>query len=133
MLSVFPEEAELEVIGILPGHYRPRIERGMALRLELAGYRYTYQQLQVRDTGDQVLGPTAARRHFGPELADALPVSGPVALVYAKLPSQTFTSEGRSYDYHHGMHGTVRLKIRTERIVFVLAPWLKALMSDHDG
>jgi membrane fusion protein (multidrug efflux system) len=133
VLSIFPDDAELEVVGILPGHYRPQLERGRPLRLELAGYEYTYQDLDIQRVGNEVVGPDTARRYLGRELADALPISGPVVLVHARLENRTFESQGRSYDFHHGMQGLARVQVRSQRIIYTLAPWLKPLFHDRDG
>ena len=130
VLSLVPKDAGREVIGFLPGHYRAQIERGMRLRLELAGYAYAYQELEIDGVENEVLGPEVIRRRLGPELADTLPLSGPVLLVHAKLQSRTFVSDGCPHEYHHGMQGTARVYTRSEPIILRLLPQLKALFDD---
>jgi membrane fusion protein (multidrug efflux system) len=130
VLSLRGGDSELSVIALLPGHYRPLIRVGLPMRLELQGYRYAYQQLVVESVSDEVLGPAEARRLLGPGVGETLPVDGPVLLVTARLPSPTFESDGRRYDYHDGIQGSVEIRVRSERMLTVLLPGLKALVGD---
>jgi membrane fusion protein (multidrug efflux system) len=129
ILSLVPAGARFSVIALLPGHFRPQLREGMPLRLELDGHRYAYQWASIRRIADQVIGPAEARRFLGPEIADGVPIDGPVVLVDAELPSATFRARGTEYAYHDGMLARAEAAARTERILFLLLPQLRGLWS----
>jgi membrane fusion protein (multidrug efflux system) len=132
LLSLLGKEGEPTVLAMLPGQYRPLLKPGMTLRLELQGYRYMYQHLEVASVGNEVIGPNEARRYLGEEVADAVPVNGAVVLVSARLPSHTFEVEGKARRYHDGMWGQAEVRVRSERVLVALIPALRALFEDAD-
>lgn len=127
ILSLDGGDPRLGIVALIPGHYRPLLRPGMPLRLELEGYGYAYQQLTVESVGDEVVGPAEARRFLGPGIGDAVPLTGSVVLVTARLPAPTFEADGRAYAYHHGTPGTAEVRVRSEKILFALVPALRAL------
>ena len=127
ILSLTDQAPELSVIALFPGHYRPSIEPGMALRLELDGYRYAYQYLVAETVDEEVVGPGEARRLLGSGIGDAVPLAGPVVFVRARLAAERFEHDGRDYEFHDGMQGVAEIRIRGERILQTLIPGLKAL------
>jgi membrane fusion protein (multidrug efflux system) len=124
------EQTAPKVVILVPGEYRPQIRPGMLVRFEISGYQYAYQALAVSSVGDEVVGPNEARRYLGPGLADSVTVGGPVVVVEATLPTETFTAEGKTYRYHNGMNGIAEVRVRSEKILFTLIPGLKALFND---
>lgn len=124
ILSLHGDDQELSIVAVFPGHYRPLIQLGMPIRLELQGYRFAYQQLKVDALTDEVFGPLEARRLLGPG-GDSIPLDGPVVLVYARLPSATFESDDRTYDYHDGISGRAEIRVRSERLLATLIPALE--------
>lgn len=129
VMAVVDDTAKgLEIIAFLPGGDRPLIEPGMALRLELTGFDYAYQEVEVDTVTDGVIGPAEARRILGPQLADTLPMDGGgVIMVRASLPTTTFESDNKVYPYHDGMGGTAEVRTRDETILEMLIPALKEL------
>jgi membrane fusion protein (multidrug efflux system) len=125
ILSLVEESVEPRVIVLLPGSYRPQVKPGMEIRLEITGFQYAYQRLTVASVSDEVIGPTEAQRFLGPGIADAVAVSGPVALIEARLPSATFVAEGTTFRYHDGMHARADVRVRSEKILVALVPGLK--------
>ncbi len=133
IVTLAGEGSEPGIFALLPGHYRPLIRPGMALRLELTGYRYSYQHLTVESIGSEVIGPAEARRFLGAGIGDAVPLSGPVVWVRARLPVASFESDGRIYSYHDGIQGTAEVRVRSERLLPALLPGLKGLLGgSHD-
>lgn len=120
------------VVALLPGSSRPQIKPGGPLRLELTGYRYAYQRLRIETVRDEIIGPVEARRYLGSDVADALPLTGPVVLVRARLPGETFLAEERHYHLFDGMLGVAEAAVRSERILYLLVPALKSLMGATD-
>ena len=127
ILSITGERAEPIMTAILPGQYRPLLRRGQAVRLEVTGFRYAYAYLQIENIGDEVVGPEEVRRFLGKEVADTVQLRGPVVLVRAHLQSRSFTSEGKTYNFHDGMQASAEVRIRTQRIIVRLIPALQKL------
>ncbi len=127
VMAVVDDQAPgLEIIAFLPGGDRPLIEAGMPLRLELQGFDYAYQDLEVATITDGIVGPAEARRILGAQLADTLPMDGGgVIMVRATLPTATFVSDGSVYPYHDGMGGTAEVRTREETILEMIVPALK--------
>jgi membrane fusion protein (multidrug efflux system) len=129
VLSIITSDAAFRVVAILPGQYRPRLRPGMKLRIEMTGYHYAYREIVIETIGDEVIGPAEIRRTLGPELGDTLPIAGPVVLVTAKLPTRSFTAQGREYAYFEGMQGRAEARVGTESIAAALIPGLKAFFE----
>jgi len=127
VVSLVQEDSPLEVIAMLPGGSRPLLSKGGALRLELQGFPYQYQELIIDEVGDEMVGPGEVRRYLGPELAESLTVNGAVVLVRAHVPSRFFEADGKRLAYFDGMLGTAQARVKSERIVTTIIPGLKAL------
>lgn len=127
LLSLVGQQGRASVLALLPGHSRPLLRPGNALRFELNGFNYAYQHLQVDSIAEEVIGPQEARKYLGPEVADAFVLNGPVIIVKAALPQTGFVSEGSRYAFHDGMHGKAEVRLRSERLIVSLLPSLKAL------
>jgi membrane fusion protein (multidrug efflux system) len=123
--SITGDVGSLEVIALLPGADRPQLAPGMTLRFELMGYRYAYRALTIDTVSADVLSPAEARRLLGPEVAEDLPLNGPVVVVKAKLPTGEFEVDGRTLQYHDGMPGSADVQVRSEPIVYALIPGLR--------
>jgi membrane fusion protein (multidrug efflux system) len=132
LVSLLGQGGRPQLIALLPGQYRPMLKAGLELRLELNGYRYSYQHLEVEAIGDEVVGPNEARRYLGDPIADAVQLSGPVVPVTLRLPADTFVADGQRRRYHDGMWGTAEVKVRSEPALVALVPALKALFDDGD-
>ncbi len=133
VLSLAAGSTEPTVTVVVPGQYRPLLRAGQPLRLEISGYRYAYQKLAVESVSDEVIGPGEAQRALGPAIAQTVQVTGPVVVVKAHLPSPTFEAEGKTYRYHNGMQGTAEVRVRSERLIWVLVPSLKAVFEKEHG
>jgi membrane fusion protein (multidrug efflux system) len=133
VLSLLGDNMRWVVIAMLPGHARPAIRPGTELRLELTGYRYVFRDVAIQSVGDEIVGPAEVRQYLGPEIADAVPVTGPAVLVKAQLPSNTFQADGRSLSYYEGMLGTVDAHLRRQPILLSLIPALKSLFRHGDS
>jgi hypothetical protein len=124
-VAITRKGARPELLAFLPGHHLPSLLPGMTLRLELDGWPQTYQEATVETVGKSVLGPAEARRLLGPALGDSLPLTGPVVLLRARLPTEGFRAERRTLDYHDGMVGRVEVRLESERLLFLLVPALR--------
>ncbi len=133
LLSVLHEDSVPKAVILLPGEYRPLVQEGMRVRLEISGYNYAYQLLDVEQVSENVVGPNEARRYLSEGVADTVRVPGPVVLLEAALPSLTFQADGDIYQYHNGMLGTAEVRVRSEKILFTLVPGLKAALTFANG
>jgi membrane fusion protein (multidrug efflux system) len=127
IVSIVPDDAEYRVVALLPGHARPLLSKDMSLRVEMTGFRYSYHELAIESVGDQVVGPAEIRRFLGPEIADAVPLAGPVVIVTARLPRRTFEVDGRTVNFFDGMQARAEAVVRKESILLALVPALRAL------
>jgi hypothetical protein len=117
----------LEVVALLPGEDRPQLARGMQLRLELIGYRYAYQLVEIESVSSEVIAASEARRVLGADVVGDLPLGGSVVVVRGKRASNEFDVDGQVYRYHDGMLGKAEVRLRSERIVFAIIPGLRRL------
>ncbi len=129
LLALAGDDAQLAIAALFPGHYRPLLEPGMALRFELNGYRYAYQRLIIERVDDEVIGPTEARRTLGGGAGEDLTLQGPLVLATARIPASSFESDGRRYTYHDGLQGTAEVRVRSERLLPALIPALKGFFN----
>ncbi len=115
------------VAVLLPGKVRPQLEVGLAIRLELDGFRYAYQRLEIESVSDEVLGPEEARRLLGSGVGEGAQITGPVVFAWARLPETGFTVDGRKYSYYDGMWGNAEVSLRSESLATALIPGLRVL------
>jgi membrane fusion protein (multidrug efflux system) len=129
-LTLLGEQSGARLTALLPGRYRPLLGRDMRLRFIPDGFPRVVLHLRIERVGDQVIGPSEALRFLGRDLADTVPLQGPVVLVHARLPSRSFESEGVRYNFHHGMLGQAECAVRRESIAFALIPGLRSLVDN---
>lgn len=131
VVSVVGDDQKVQLIALLPGGYRPMLAPGKPLRVELDGFKHEYQDLTIESVGDEIVGPTEVRRFLGAEISDAVNLQGPLVLVKARVPSRTFNSQGKTFNYFDGMQARADARVRTERIIVSLVPGLKGALR-HD-
>jgi multidrug efflux pump subunit AcrA (membrane-fusion protein) len=132
VVSIVGDDVSVTLVALLPGGYRPTLEPGRPLRVELNGFSHEYRTFTIDSVGDQIVGPAEARRFLGPEIGDAIQLNGPMVLVRARLPSPTFTSKGKTFNYFDGMLARADARVRKERILVALIPGLKGALGHED-
>lgn len=125
VLSLGQEAQTFRVTAVLPGHYRPLIKPGMAMRLELHGFPWAARTITVDTVAAEVIGPAEAKRYLRQSNADIVTVDGPVVLVEARIEGRSFTADGRTLDYHPGMLASAEVRVRSETILETLIPALR--------
>jgi multidrug efflux pump subunit AcrA (membrane-fusion protein) len=125
VLELRGDQADTNVVALLPGRYRPLLKPGAKLRFELDGFHRRAHELTVEDVGDQIVGPAEAVRYLGREQADALQLTGPVVLVQASLPTGSFEADGERFEFAHGMQGKAETIVRNEPVAYAFLPGLK--------
>ena len=129
LLSLTGTDAQPTLVAVLPGEHRPLLRAGMPLSLELRGYAHAPQRLVVAVVADEVVGPEEAKRLLGPEVANAIPLNGPLVRVEARFPSAAFEADGKQYVLHDGMWGAAEVRVRDESLLAALVPGLRAVLE----
>lgn len=127
VVTLLAADAQLMLVALVPGSYRPLLRAGMPLGFELPGWRNARAELAVADVSDEIVGPAEARRFLGGEIADAVVLAGPVVVVRARLPSSSFVADGQHYRYYDGLYGRAEVSVRTRRM------WRALLSLDDSG
>lgn len=132
VVSVVGDDVHVTLVALLPGGYRPRLEPGKPLRVELNGFKHEYQTFTIESVGDQIIGPSEVRRYLGADSGDAVELSGPMVLVRARIDTSTFSIKGKTFDYYDGMLAQADARVNEERILVTLIPGLKGALGHED-
>jgi membrane fusion protein (multidrug efflux system) len=132
ILSLVNADSKYYVTALLPGQYRPMLKTGASMRIEVAGFEYCYQDVEIDSVGDGVVGPAEVKRYLGQELADAVPLTGPVVLALAKLPSSSLTCDNKTFNYFNGMNGTAQARVRSASVMLTFLPSLRRIFGGSD-
>ncbi|PCC68617.1 HlyD family secretion protein [Nannocystis exedens] len=128
VVAVEQDSARTVVVGLFPGHYRPLLSAADSrVFLELEGFPDSRHEVSVRSVADEVVGPAEAMRFLGRDRQGALELAGPVVVVETELPSDTFVADDTEYRVYDGMQGVLEARLRSESLLEVLLPALKAL------
>jgi membrane fusion protein (multidrug efflux system) len=128
--TLVDEKSAFTVIALVPGQFRPMLKPGLKLRLALEGFPYTYKDVPIEEVTNEVIGPSEVRRYLGNELADTLAVQGSLVLVRAHLPDESFTFEGKAFNYYDGIPGRVDIRVRSLRLLVLIFPVFKEILRD---
>jgi multidrug resistance efflux pump len=133
VLQITDENSEIEVLAFLPGADGPRVRASMPLQLELDSYTKARAIATItRVQSDAVSGSEAAKLG-GDMLAESIAKdlqAGTWIAVRARLPSRTFKAEHSTYNYHHGMHAKVEVKVRSKPFLVTLLPALEKYVPE---
>jgi hypothetical protein len=129
-VAITGKGAPPELFAFLPGHLLPSLVPGMTIRLELDGWPRTWQDATVESVGTTVLAPSEARGVLGSALGESLPLTGPVVVLRARLPTEGLRAGNRTLDYHDGMVGRAQVLLESERLLFLLVPALDGAPGD---
>jgi multidrug resistance efflux pump len=123
LLALDRDSARIVVVGMVPGHFRPRLARdGTRARLELDGFARESIDVVVRSVADEVVGPAEALRYLGREQTGALELAGPVVIVEATVDGERFAADGESFRFYDGMQGALELRLDEESLLRSLLP-----------
>jgi multidrug resistance efflux pump len=130
LLAIQSEPHGAEIVALLPGPDRPRLQPGMPVSLRVDGFERTRLELRVDSVDEQVLGPAEAMRAVGSELTGSFEVSGPIVLVHARLPAAELRAQGVAYRLHHGMLARAEIAVDREPLLYAWLPGLREALSD---
>ena len=114
---------------MLPGDFRPQLAIGQPGRFEVAGYTRLYQSVVLSGIADDLVGPTAAARYLGRDMANATTAGGPVVLAEASLDAESFTVDGQRYNFADGMQGQAQFRVRSIPIILKSCPGSARLLG----
>jgi multidrug resistance efflux pump len=133
VLQITDENSEIEVLAFLPGADGPRVRPSMPLQFQLDSYTKARAIATItRVQSDAVSGSEAAKLG-GDMLAESIAKdlqAGTWIAVRARLPSRTFKAEHSTYNYHHGMHAKVEVKVRSKPFLVTLLPALEKYLPE---
>ena len=130
LLALQAEPRGARVTAFLPGPDRPRMHPGMTLRLQIAGFERSALALEIERVDEQVLGPQEAVRALGADLAGTFEARGPVVLVHARMPADSFDSRGVRYRLHHGMSARAEVAVQRQPLLYAWLPALEGALGD---
>ena len=97
----------VRVVAALPARHAGALRAGMPLRFDLAT-----RPLAVDSVGPKIVASSEARRMLGADGAALWTSPSPAVIVEAPL--------GAAHEYGDGVAGRVRVRLRRERLLFVL-------------
>lgn len=124
VMSIIADTDQRTVVGLIPGRFGPQLAPGQPIRLTLDGYSDLSFELKARDVGEELIGPEQVDRSLRGAIAGTVLTSGPVVLVEASLPSESFSDGRRSWVFRDGMLGRMEIRVRSQSIIFHLMPGL---------
>jgi len=123
LTSIAPEQARRSVVALFPPGALARLRPGMRVRLEIEGVP-PGQRIEIEDVPAELVGPSEVRRYLGAEVAELVPMQGPVALVSAHVDAQ---------GARPGMIGRAEVQLGSQPLWQSLLPSLGPLLGGHDG
>lgn len=126
LLALTSATPQRRVVALIPGTWRPRLQIGQPLRLQLHGYPMTQLSLTVARIGDDLVGPALARSLLGATREDTLSLSGSSIWVEADLEDEGFQFAGRTLQLHDGLSGQVQIAVEQVPLLLQLLPGAQA-------
>jgi multidrug resistance efflux pump len=133
VLQITDEDSEIEVLAFLPGADGPRIRVAMPLQLQLDSYTKARAIATITRVQPDAVSGVEAAKLGGDMLAESIAKdlqAGTWIAVRARLPTRTFRAENSTYNYHHGMHAKVEVKIRSKPFLVTLLPALEKYLPE---
>ncbi len=100
--------AGLSIAALFPASDRSQLRPGQDLRLQLTDG--TVLSLEIETISPQLMGPAAVRQTLGPDLSDAIPVTGTVAWIEASVDPEL------AGDLYPGWTGQAQVRAGSERV-----------------
>jgi len=136
VMQITDEQSAIEVLAFLPSKDGPRVRAGMPLQLELDGYTKSRATATITHVQSDAVSGTEIAKLGGDMLSESIArelqagTSLSWIAVRATLKDKTFKSENRTYNYHHGMHAKVEVKVQNKPFLVTLLPALEKYVPD---
>jgi hypothetical protein len=125
LVSLLEGPGAFVMMAVLPGRALPFLNQGLPARLSIDGVDQAYDDVSLDSISEEVIGPTALRGLLGPEHADLMASEGPGVVVKGRLGAAGFLFAGQRFRFGAGMTGRVRIRLRSQRLIYALLPSLK--------
>ncbi|HEX3477277.1 MAG TPA: HlyD family efflux transporter periplasmic adaptor subunit [Kofleriaceae bacterium] len=137
VMQITDENSEIEVLAFLPSKDSPRIREKMELQLALDGYTKARVKGTITHVQSDAVSGTEAAKLGGEMLAESIArelqantLTTSWTTARARLPARTFKAEHNIYNYHHGMHAKVEVKIQSKPFLVTLLPGLHKYLPE---
>ncbi len=131
IVTVLKDNAEVTVVTFLNATDRPRLKKGMGMKVNLGGYTKAPETAKIIEVSNDAIAPEAIQKYLGTTLAGSVKLGpGSYILVKAKMPSKTFKSQNQTLYYHHGMQAKVDVLINEKPFLVTLIPALEKYLVD---
>jgi multidrug efflux pump subunit AcrA (membrane-fusion protein) len=117
------------VEATISSNFRPLVQEGIWLDVELSDFQTAHVLLQVSEISEQALGPNEVRQLLWSEDQDS-PATSPRLLLRAPLTTDTFEYDGEHFRLREGMTGVARVRLRSKPAIFKLLPALEEAFGD---
>jgi len=129
--TILPEDAEVTVLTFLDAKDRPRLHKGMNMKVNLAGYTKAPETAKIIDVGNDAVSPETVGKYLGTSLAGSVKLgASSYIIVKAKMPKRTFKSQNQTLYYHHGMQAKVDVLVAEKPFLVTLIPALERYLVD---
>jgi membrane fusion protein (multidrug efflux system) len=137
VMQITDENSEIEVLAFLPSKDSPRIREKMELQLALDGYTKARVKGTITHVQADAVSGTEAAKLGGDMLTESIArelqastLTTTWTTARARLPARTFKAEHNTYNYHHGMHAKVEVKIQSKPFLVTLLPGLQKYLPE---
>jgi hypothetical protein len=127
--------AAASVVAAFPGRFRPRLEPGMPVHLQIDGLDPGTGRLTIASVGE-IVAASEARRLLGVtdgEQGRGSPLPGPAVLVRCPLPEDRSANGEDGFERYVGLAGTAEVRVGSDRLVFSLVPGLRSFLERGRG
>jgi biotin carboxyl carrier protein len=137
VMQITDENSEIEVLAFLPSKDSPRIREKMEMQLALDGYTKARVKGTITHVQADAVSGTEAAKLGGDMLTESIArelqastLTTTWTTARARLPTRTFKAEHNTYNYHHGMHAKVEVKIQSKPFLVTLLPGLQKYLPE---
>ena len=133
VMQITDENSEIEAIAFMPGKDGPRIRNKMTMQLAIDGYSKSRSLAAITHVQSDAISASEAAKMAGDMLAESVAkelASGTWIAVRARMPSRQFKTEHATFNYHHGMHAKVEIKVQSKPFLSTLLPAIEKWIPD---
>lgn len=128
LVALQPDDGRPRAVALLPARQRARLEPGLPVDIDLPGFGRLPGRYRLTTVADAAVDRREAARSLGVTGPDVAPGS-PVVVVTIDLGAGGFRTAGTEQPFLHGMEGTARVSLGSQRALFLLFPRLRTYLG----